>query len=274
MTKVLNLDYEYFPRVRYGKDSPHRLLREILARGDRRYAALLGRFAALKDRLAAIPVRGEASSTEPSWYNGWIPGLDSMSIYCLLALRNPPTYLEVGSGNSTKFARRAIRDFGLRTRIVSIDPCPRADINALCDTVVRAPFEDADPSVYRNLEPGSLVFVDNSHRSFQNSDVTVFFLEMLPGLPEGVTVGLHDILLPYDYPQAWVEQERFYNEQYLLAAFLLGGCRGYEVTLPCHYAFHTPEVFRAIAPVMQAPELEGIEPHGSSFWMTRTGEAL
>ena len=38
--------------------------------------------------------------------------------------------LEIGSGNSTKFARRAIRDHRLCTRITSIDPHPRAEIDA------------------------------------------------------------------------------------------------------------------------------------------------
>lgn len=273
MTKVLTLDYDYSPRVRYGQDSPHPLLQRLLEKNNSRYGNLLKEFCSHSEKLKAIPVKSQSpSSPEPSWYNEWIPGLDSMSIYCLLAKHNPETYLEIGSGNSTKFARRAIKDFGLRTRIVSVDPCPRADINPLCDSVIRLPFEDVDPSVYLNLKPESLVFVDNSHRSFQNSDVTVFFLEMLPGLPVGVTVGLHDILLPYDYPEAWVKQERFYNEQYLLASFLLGGCRGYEITLPCCYAYHTPEVFKEIAPVMGAPELSGIEPWGSIFWMKKTGD--
>lgn len=54
-----------------------------------------------------------------------------------LAAGNPATYLEVGSGNSTRFARRAITVHGLRTRIVSIDPEPRAVVDELCDEVVR-----------------------------------------------------------------------------------------------------------------------------------------
>ena len=63
--------------------------------------------------------------------NGWLPGLDSAALYAFLARTDPALYLEVGSGNSTKFARRAITDHGLRTRLVSIDPQPRAEIDAL-----------------------------------------------------------------------------------------------------------------------------------------------
>ena len=66
----------------------------------------------------------------PTWENGWFPALDAVTLYGLVATRNPRWYVEVGSGNSTRFVRRAIRDHGLRTRILSIDPGPRAEIDA------------------------------------------------------------------------------------------------------------------------------------------------
>ena len=37
---------------------------------------------------------------------------------------------------------------------------------------------------------------------------------------------MHDILLPFDYPAEWAD--RFFNEQYLLASYLLGGAAGDE----------------------------------------------
>lgn len=33
-----------------------------------------------------------------------------------------------------------------------------------------------------------------------NSDVTVFFIDILPRLRSGVIGHVHDITLPYDYP--------------------------------------------------------------------------
>ena len=45
--------------------------------------------------------------------------------HAMTALNRPRRVIEVGSGNSTKFIRRAIRDHGLPTAIVSIDPQPR-----------------------------------------------------------------------------------------------------------------------------------------------------
>ena len=46
-------------------------------------------------------------------------------------------------------------------------------------------------------------------------------LEILPSLKKGVYVHVHDIFSPYDYPRKWVlENVWFWNEQYLLEAFL------------------------------------------------------
>lgn len=45
------------------------------------------------------------------------------------------------------------------------------------------------------------------------------YLESLPTLKEGMIV--HDIFPPKNYPKQWLEDEiRFWNEQYLLEAFL------------------------------------------------------
>ena len=45
---------------------------------------------------------------------------------------------------------------------------------------------------------------------------------MLPRLAKGVIVHIHDIFFPYEYPQNWVVERRwFWSEQYLLQAFLM-----------------------------------------------------
>jgi len=40
--------------------------------------------------------------------------------------------------------------------------------------------------------------MDGSHRAFQNSDATVFFLETPSPAQGGVTVHIHDMFLPFD----------------------------------------------------------------------------
>lgn len=47
------------------------------------------------------------------------------------------------------------------------------------------------------------------------------YLELLPTLKKGVIVHLHDIFSPRNYPTDFLlKQVRFWNEQYLLEAFL------------------------------------------------------
>lgn len=196
--------------------------------------------------------------------NEYISGSDSAALYVFLAAGNPQRYVEVGSGNSTKFARRAIRDHELRTRISSIDPRPRADIDSLADTVIRRPLEDIDLSVITSLSAGDILFIDGSHRCFMNSDVTVTFLEILPRLSSGVRVHIHDIFLPYDYPRGW--EDRYYSEQYLLAAYLLGGGRRLRILLPNAFVTADAELGQILAPIWAQPGLEGVERVGCSFW--------
>ena len=239
--------------------------------------ALIEQIAGFHEQFLAIPVEAVPSrraksatavaDAEPVWANDWFPAFDAVILYGLLALRNPRIYLEIGSGNSTRFARRAIRDHGLRTRIISIDPCPRAEIDAICDQVLRAPLEDVDVRDVAQLNYEDLLFVDSSHRSFQNSDVTVFFTEILPALPPGIVYGMHDIYLPDDYPPEWAE--RFYSEQYLLAAYLHGGADGDEVLAPLAYVWHETDLFSAFAPTFDQLGLTHPQRYGNSFWMRK-----
>ena len=119
----------------------------------------------------------------------------------------------------------------------------------------------------RELQPGDVVFLDGSHRCFSNSDVTVAFLEVLPRLPAGVVVGIDDIYLPYDYPPDW--SDRYYSEQYVLAAWLLGGSRRLRLRCASYFASQDPELCRIVEPLW-ADLFAGMMTVGNGFWMTIT----
>jgi predicted O-methyltransferase YrrM len=264
MTSRIELDYPLSPSVRFGYGKPvHSQIAKILAEGDERFSGQWRRFADFSNAFAAIE-QSAAASHNPSWVNDWISPLDAISLYGFAAQRNPEIFLEVGSGMSTKFVARAIRDQRLRTKIVSIDPNPRSEIDALCSSIIRAPLEQSDLSVFATLQPNDMVFFDGSHRSFPGSDATVFFLEVLPTIPPGVLVGIHDIFLPHDYPEAWLP--RFYNEQYLLACWLLGG-GALRVELPVYYCSTTEHARGAFDPMLDAIGTQ--HPYGGAFWVTR-----
>ena len=260
------LDYPVRSRPRHGWGRPdHPGLVRILREGRERYRRLLLEFASHLDRLQRIQVEGSPDDGEPSWINNYYPGLDSVALYGIVAGSGARTYMEVGSGNSTKFARRAVRDLNLETRIVSIDPHPRAAVDALCDEVIRQPLEDVDPTVVDRLQPGDVFFIDGSHRVFMNSDVAAAFLDFLPRLKPGIHVHVHDIWIPSDYPPDWAS--RFYSEQYLLAAQLLAGATAFEVEFPCWYVCQDEELSQAIAPLWELPHMARVERHGCSFWL-------
>jgi len=264
------LDYpvQSQPRYGYGKP-PHPKLHEIINRDREVYRDYLSRFLEYKDYFTQISkVETDSRSTEPAWINDFLPGLDSVAIYGFLCLNSPQRYFEIGSGNSTKFARKAIINHNLKTKITSFDPHPRDKINLICDNIFRQPIEDTNLAIFDKLEAGDILFVDNSHRVFMNSDATVVFLDILPKLKPGVFVGFHDILLPLDYPPKYeYGRERYFSEQYLLAAYLLAEGDKFEIILPSCFISHDPELSGIMSPLWEDPKLKGVETHGSSFWI-------
>lgn len=261
------LDYPVHPKPRFGwKKPPHKKLYEIINRNRLLYVDNLKKFLQYKDNFVRISKDEDQSFPEsPFLINGWLPGLDSVAIYGFISGNKPVRYYEIGSGNSTKFAKQAIKDYKLQTRILSIDPNPRAEIDSICDQVVRKPLEDVDLHLFDDLEAGDILFIDNSHRSFMNSDVTVVFLEILPRLKPGVYVEFHDIYLPFDYPQEW--GTRYYNEQYLLASSILAEGNKYEIVFPGMFIAQDPELSKIMNPLWDSPEMQGVEKHGGSFWI-------
>jgi predicted O-methyltransferase YrrM len=265
----IDLDYPVRPKARWGYGRPPlQPVADHLERGRARYAAVLERCLVHRDRFAAISADYVAED-EPYWQCGWLPPLDLVLLYTMVAEQRPARYVEVGSGCSTAFVRRAVDDLGLATRIISIDPQPRAEIDAVCDEVIRQPLEDIDLDRFDDLTEGDVVFVDGSHRCFSNSDATVAVLEVLPRLRHGVVIGFDDICLPHDYPPHWAD--RFYSEQFLLAAWLLGGGGGTEVIAPIDFVSHDEELKGIVAPLWDEAPLAGLITYGNSFWMHVSG---
>lgn len=253
------------PRYGYGKP-PHKLLYEIINKNRDKYAENLKNFLRYREAIHSIKkCNDEQNDLMPCWNNEYLPGLDIIALYCFMDMYKPKRYIEIGSGNSTKVAVKSIKDHGINTKVTSIDPMPRAAINDLADEVIREPLEDIDLSFLRELDVNDILFIDNSHRCFPNSDVTVCFLDILPVLRPGVIVHFHDIYLPYDYPQFMAD--RFYSEQYLLACYLLGSQNRINILMPNFFVSEEGDLAKIIEPIWEHPNLEGVERHGGSFWI-------
>jgi hypothetical protein len=264
---VIVLDFPVSPKPRFSPGHPNPFLVEILNRRRAEYRAWLERFLPYRSDFERIQLRS-SDETEPTWINGCLPAFDAISLYCTVAEANPRTIVEVGSGNSSKFIRRAITDHHLRGRLISIDPWTPIPLERICDQVIRRPVEDLDQSIFDQLGHRDVLFIDGSHRALQNSDVTVLFLEVIPRLPPGVLVHFHDINLPYDYGSESVGL--FYNEQYILAAYLLADGGHIRVLLPGLFVSYDEELKSILNPIWAIPHFAGIDRRGASFWFETT----
>lgn len=193
------------------------------------FSELIRSFETHAEALTAI---GGEPPPAPRWEQDWFPRLDALAAYTLVREIGPSRIVEVGSGHSTRFLARAIRDGGLATAITAIDPAPRADIVATGATSIRTTVQKAGADRFAALAPGDMLFIDSSHILMPGTDVDFLLNEVLPSLPAGVRVHIHDIFLPDRYPSAW--DWRGYNEQSGVAALLQGG--GYRLIWASHYA--------------------------------------
>ena len=260
------LDYPVHPRPRYGYGKPpHARLSHLIDARRASYKSLLESFLLYKSDIWKIEDSAGEDRRTPAWINGFLTALDAATLYGLIRLHRPRLYVEIGSGHSTRFARRAIEDQQLNTTIVSVDPHPRTELRTIADRVIEQPVEEMTLEVFESLQSGDILFVDHSHRVFTNSDATVVFMDILPKLNPGVLVHFHDIFLPSDYPPEW--NDRYYSEQYLLACHLLAHTQSFDILLANSFVSSDSELSSIVADLWLHPAMKGVEKDGCSFWV-------
>jgi len=169
----------------------------------------------------------------------------------------PRMIVEIGGGFSTLVAKQAVTSLGLPCHITVVDPEPRAKVGGAAETILRMRVEEARLPVM--LAP-AIVFIDSSHIARGRGDIPRLFNQIIPTLPVDITVHVHDIFIPYDYPPAY--QKRGYTEQYVLQALLTASHR-YETLFAAHYMAREQPTAMAGA----FGEIVGDDLYrGSSFW--------
>lgn len=259
--KPLFVEYEYDFAARWG-DIGNEFIRQTLERSQ---PIILKNLSSLESLLPLIESLSKQSAPAPrvNWENHFIPALDAMSLMWAAA-RSKSMFIEIESGNSTLFIKRSLEYHKRETRLISIDPNPRIEISSLCDRIIRAPLEKADLSIFDQLQSGDVLFVDSSHRSFTNSDVTVVMLDILPRIKPGVLVGFHDIFLPFDYLESW--SGRFYNEQYLLACYILANPNYFNLQLCNFWVWHQKAHIKPLAKAWDFLGAKIRDRRPSAFW--------
>ena len=151
------------------------------------------------------------------------PPLDAIVLYGMMREYRPRNLVEVGSGFSTEIALLAAQH--TQTAIHCIEPYPSARLLANQTRLLaltQVSLQEINLEVFEKLQANDILFIDTTHAVKINSDVNHFLFNIFPRLAPGVIVHIHDIFLPYEYPQRWYEENSiFWNEQYLLLAYLM-----------------------------------------------------
>ena len=207
-----------------------------------------------------------ADDRDPTWGRSMFPALDGAAAYTLVREVRPSRIIEIGSGNSTRFMARALRDGGIACELTCIDPAPRIPVEGLGVTALPRLLAEGDADLCAGLGPDDILFIDSSHILLPGMDVDIELNRIFPALRPGVLVHVHDIFLPDDYPAAM--RRWSFSEQNALIGWIVSGF--FEVVFPAHY------VRRAHGDLVEAalgafPPLVRSRP--GSIWLRRAGPA-
>ena len=207
---------------------------------------------------------GEAPAPAPRWQQDWFPRLDGAMAYTMARRLAPKRIVEIGSGHSTRFFAHAVADGGLETVIKAIDPAPRSTLDGLAAvTLDRRTIQDCGLQPFADFAAGDFLSIDSSHILMPGSDVDMLLNHVLPMLPTGAIVHIHDIFLPDDYPAQWAW--RGYGEQLGVAALLSGG--SWRPLFASHYAVTRMADTICDSIVGGLPLVAGA--HESSLWLKK-----
>ncbi|PPR79395.1 MAG: hypothetical protein CFH01_00452 [Alphaproteobacteria bacterium MarineAlpha2_Bin1] len=157
----------------------------------------------------------------PRWDQDWFPRLDAASTYLMVRKKSPKKIVEIGSGHSTRFIAKGVRDNKNFCELICIDPKPRANISNIPFLKhIESKIQDLKIDKF-SLDMIDILFIDSSHILMPGSDVDIIFNHIIPQLKEGCLVHIHDIFLPEVYPNLW--NWRNYNEQSIVASILFSG---------------------------------------------------
>jgi hypothetical protein len=222
----------------------------------------------------SFPVHPQPSTTGFYLVNGGFMAGDAHIYYSMIRHHRPRRIVEIGGGNSSLLAaaacRRNLAQFGSKPHLTVVEPYPgeqlKQGIPGL-DVLLQERIQTVDMKLFTSLEAGDIFFIDSSHVLRPGGDVQREYCEILPRLAPGVLIHIHDISLPKPYFQFYFQNHLYWNEQYLLQAFLTYNSH-FEVIWPGTHMFskYPSEVLRAFPEIAAMREKYPLaEP--SSFWL-------
>ncbi len=261
-------DHYYEPRFLYDDAFDATAVREIPLKIDIASQVL---------NLGTLQNKGELSSLmacEDEAVNGFyvhnrnFGAGDSELYYLLIRKKKPTRIIEIGSGYSTQLCMLALeknKEEGVDCELTCIEPFEMPFLDTLQGlTVIRKQVETISIDLFKTLGTNDILFIDSSHIIRPGNDLLFIYLQILPILQKGVLIHIHDIFTPRHYPQEWLTKKmRFWNEQFLLEAFLYNN-EGFQILFTLNHLVKTDFVSAQKTLVHLKTDSEP-----SSFWMEK-----
>ncbi|MBD2206525.1 class I SAM-dependent methyltransferase [Calothrix sp. FACHB-1219] len=152
---------------------------------------------------------------------------DAICLYCMIRYAQPKKIIEVGSGYSS-CVTLDVNELYFQNEIscTFIEPYPELLLSLIKDSdidkieIIASQLQDVRLEKFSELSAGDILFIDSTHVSKVNSDVNYILFKILPYINSGVYIHFHDIFYPFEYPKTWIYENRAWNEDYILRAFL------------------------------------------------------
>jgi len=203
------------------------------------------------------------------WKNSQFSYSDAMSYYAYIRRIRPKAVVEIGSGFSSLIAVEALRKNG-SGHLTCIEPFPRPFITSLgiegALLLQAVPAQDITAVTLNSmLEDGDILFIDSTHTVKTGSDCLHIFLRLLPKITKRIFVHVHDIFLPFGFPQSWmIDHQYYWTEQYLLLALLIDNPRARLLFGSAYHKHFNPDL---LSQFMHGSYAAG----GASVWFEYDG---
>lgn len=207
--------------------------------------------------------------------NDWYSYSDALIFSSMILKLRPHLIIEIGSGYSSCVAIDTIKhiqqtDPQYQCRCIFIEPNPQrlrqllnsASVNLDNITIIEQPLQNVDEKIFNQLTANDILFVDSSHMSQIGSDVNMEVFRIYPRVNQNVYIHIHDMFWPFEYPQDWIKRGWYWNEQYLIRAFLQYNT-AFEIVCFLHYLWiHAPQEMESAYPL-------GKNNFGGGLWLKK-----
>jgi hypothetical protein len=203
-------------------------------------------------------------------YNSGLATLDAFILYSFIRDKRPKIMIEIGSGESTKISLDALeRNFkdGINYKFIAIEPFPKKFLKEIKNenfSLIISKVQDIQPDF---ISKADILFIDSSHVSKIYSDVNHEMLNILPLMKVGSIIHWHDIMIPVDYPENWIRnQKMFWNESYMVQTFMMFNASFRIIWAAKYLQLNKADILMSKFPYF-APE--DPDQQLSSFWIER-----